>query len=285
MERFLVDQAREHSPDFVAKTAKHAVAVLDPDGTLPSEKDQQRLRGLSFSLHPDGSSDIRGYLTPACTATVLAVLDPLAKPAAADQDTPDPRTAAQRMHDALLDAGTRLLRSDTLPHSGGVPATVLLTMTLTDLETRLGVATTSHGGHLTIPAALRLAADADIIPVVMNDAGGIAAYGRSKRHATKKQRHALAARDGGCSFPGCDTPPEWCDSHHIIHWRDNGWTDLDNLTLVCGFHHREHEKQGWECHMTDGVPLWTPPWWIDTNRTPRRNTAHHTPRYLAAQAA
>ena len=137
---------------------------------------------------------------------MLAVLDPLAKPAAADQDTPDPRTAAQRMHDALLDAGTRLLRSDTLPHSGGVPATVLLTMTLTDLETRLGVATTSHGGHLTIPAALQLAADADIIPVIMNDAGGIAAYGRSKRHATKKQRHALAARDGGCSFPGCDTP-------------------------------------------------------------------------------
>ena len=160
------------------------------------------------------------------------------------------------------------------PHSGGVPATVLLTMTLTDLETRLGVATTSHGGHLTIPAALRLAADADIIPVVMNDAGGIAAYGRSKRHATKKQRHALAARDGGCSFPGCDTPPEWCDSHHIIHWRDNGWTDLDNLTLLCGFHHREHEKQGWECHMSDGVPLWTPPWWIDTQQTP---TPQHRP--------
>ena len=37
------------------------------------------------------------------------------------------------------------------------------------LETRLGTATTSHGGTMTVSAALRLAADADadIIPVVL----------------------------------------------------------------------------------------------------------------------
>ncbi len=38
---------------------------------------------------------------------------------------PDPRTAGQRRHDALLEAGLRLLRSGTLPDSGGAPVTVL----------------------------------------------------------------------------------------------------------------------------------------------------------------
>ena len=189
------------------------------------------------------------------------------------------------MHDALLDAGQRLLRSDTLPDSGGVPATVLITMTLNQLETRLGVATTSHGGTITIPAALRLAADADVIPVVLADGGGILTYGRAKRHATKHQRRALAARDGGCTFPGCDAPPEWCQAHHIQAWENGGPTNLDNLTLVCGFHHREHRRQGWDCQITDGVPEWLPPWWIDTDRTPQHNHTHHITRFVLPQAA
>ena len=261
LEEFLVDQARDHAPDVLARTARHARAVLDPDGTLASDEDHQRRRGLTLSPRPDGSSDLRGRLTPECAAVVHAVLDPLAKPAsaaAANCDTTtgcaapdtaggstaagdpatnavaDPRSYAHRLHDALLDAGHRLLRSDTLPDSGGVPATVLITMTLNQLETRLGVATTSHGGTITIPAALRLAADADVIPAVLGDGGGILAYGRSKRHATKHQRRALAARDGGCTFPGCDAPPEWCQAHHIQAWENGGPTNLTTSPWSAG---------------------------------------------------
>jgi len=50
-----------------------------------------------------------------------------------------------------------------------------------------------------------------------------------------------------------------------------------NLTLVCGFHHREHRKRGWTSQMTDGIPYWRPPRWLDPNQTPRRNTTHHLP--------
>jgi hypothetical protein len=42
---------------------------------------------------------------------------------------------------------------------------------------------------------------------------------------------ALIAREGGCSFPGCGHPPQWCDRHHIIDWIDGGPTDLENLKL------------------------------------------------------
>jgi hypothetical protein len=283
------------APDQVARIGLHALAVIDPDGTLATDDDHQRLRGLTFTPKLDGSSTIGGRLTPECTAVALAVLDPLAKPkpaapvtpaadGTATEETPDPRTYTQRMHDALLDAGNRLLAAGTLPDSGGVPATVLMTMTLEQLETRLGAATTGHGGLLSIPAALKLAADAEIIPTVLGHGGGILAYGRVNRHATPAQRRALAARDKGCSFPGCDAPPGWSETHHVIHWEHGGPSDLTNLTLLCGFHHREHQKMGWECQITDGVPEWLPPWWIDPERTPQHNRAHHIADYLLPDA-
>jgi hypothetical protein len=59
--------------------------------------------------------------------------------------------------------------------------------------------------------------------------------------------------------------------HHIIAWKDGGPTDLTNLTLLCGPHHREFERKGWTCQIRDGLPWWTPPPWIDPDQTPRQN--------------
>ena len=84
-------------------------------------------------------------------------------------------------------------------------------------------------------------------------------------------------RDHGCSFPGCDTPPAWTQAHHITPWADGGLTNLDNLTLICGFHHREFERQGWACHQDHGVPWWTPPTSYDPDQTPIQNKVHHHP--------
>jgi Domain of unknown function (DUF222)/HNH endonuclease len=168
-----------------------------------------------------------------------------------------------------------LLRSGALPDCGGAPATVLVTLTADQLQARTGLATAGHGGLVSIPEALRIAAEADIIPVVVGDAGGVLGYGLTRRVASIGQRRALAARDRGCSFPSCDRPPDWCESHHVTPWVDGGPTDVGNLTLLCGFHHREHHKRGWAARMRDGLPEWIPPRWIDQTQTPRRNTTHH----------
>ncbi len=72
----------------------------------------------------------------------------------------------------------------------------------------------------------------------------------------------------------CDRPPEWTQAHHVVHWVDGGATDLENMTLLCGFHHREFERCGWAVTMIDGIPNWIPPPWIDPDRTLRRNTMH-----------
>ena len=276
VEAALTGHAQRLDPDQLGKAARRLLACLDPDGTQPDDADHARRRDLTLTRLSDGSARLTGYLTPGCTAVTEAWLDALAAPVPAADGEPDRRTAGQRRHDALEDLGRRALRGGELPDSGGTPATVLLTMTLADLESRAGVATTSHGGLITVPQALRLAGEADLIPVVLTDTGGILAHGRSRRVASSGQRLALAARDGGCSFPSCDRPPAWTQAHHVIPWIDGGPTDLDNLTLVCGFHHREFAKRGWACHITDGGPHWIPPAWLDPDRTPRRNTAHDT---------
>ncbi len=55
---------------------------------------------------------------------------------------------------------------------------------------------------------------------------------------------------------------------------DDGETDIDNLILICGLHHREFQRRGWRVIMTDGTPEWIPPPHIDPDQKPIRNTMH-----------
>ena len=252
---------------MLARIGRHLLERINPDGTMSDDALHERRRHATLTANHDGSGMLKAHLTPAALAQWQAVLDPLAAPRPSDMDGPDPRSPGQRLHDALTDAAARLLSSDELPPSGGTPATVLLTMTLDQLESRTGLVTTAHGGTLSVTEALRLASQANVLPVVL-DSIGILAYGLSRRTASVGQRLALAARDKGCCFPGCDAPPGWTQVHHIIEWFKGGRTDLDNECLLCGFHHREHEKRGWRVIMADGQPYWIPPPWIDPAQTP-----------------
>ena len=225
-----------------------------------------------MTANRDGCGDRHAHLTPDTLATVQAALLPLAAPRPCGQSR-DERTAPQRLHDAIDTAAGLLLRCGQLPASGGTPATILLTITLDQLESRTGLVSTGHGGQLTVTQALRLAGEADVIPIMVDDRAGIVGYGRSRRIATTAQRRALAARDGGCVFPGCDHPPDWTEAHHITP-RDRGArTDLHNLALLCD-HHHDHQRAGWRIVMRNGTPCAIPPPWIDPHQTPVRNTIH-----------
>ena len=73
-------------------------------------------------------------------------------------------------------------------------------------------------------------------------------------------RTALVARDKGCTFPGCDRPPEWTDGHHVDHWADLGPTELPNLVSLCRRHHRFVHEKGWHVRVEDaGTVVITPP--------------------------
>jgi hypothetical protein len=189
---------------------------------------------------------------------------------------PDLRSAAQRRHDAMLDAAYRLLNSGTLPAAGGTPVTVMVKTTAADLTSEHGVATTGHGDLISIRQLMAMASEAAIVSLLCGQDGEVLNLGRTQRLATKQQRLALFARDGGCCFPGCDRPAAWSEAHHIIAWIRGGRTDLANLCLLCRFHHRHFEQHGWVVYTApDGRPEWLPPPWIDPLRIPVRNIAHH----------
>ena len=58
-------------------------------------------------------------------------------------------------------------------------------------------------------------------------------------------------------------------------WQDGGRTDVENLALLCDFHHDHHQRQGWNLVMIDGHPCAIPPTWVDPLRRPIRNTMHN----------
>ncbi len=279
-DELLARYATTFGPKELRGLAQQVVDRIDPDGTVPDDQLQQDRRHLAFRQTRDGMVLVEGRLTGPVGAKLRAVLDPLAKPRVESVtlddgrvvDQPDPRHHGQRTHDALEEVCDRLLRSGTLPDSGGTPATVIVTINEADLAAQARWGVTSDGTILSADAVRDLADEAEVYPSVVTPTGVVLRMGRRRRLATPGQTVALIARDGGCSFPGCDRPPEWCERHHVIAWADGGATDLDNLTLLCAYHHHQFAGRGWTCRMIDGLPTWTPPRWVDPDQKPLRNT-------------
>ncbi|TMS51786.1 HNH endonuclease signature motif containing protein [Mycobacterium sp. DBP42] len=65
--------------------------------------------------------------------------------------------------------------------------------------------------------------------------------GRTTRTISRRLRRALEHRDRCCAVPGCGAT-RGLHAHHLVHWEDGGRTDLDNLVLVCPYHHRAHHR-------------------------------------------
>lgn len=303
-EECLVAEAARFEPAVVARLGRRILDHIDPDGTLRDHAWKHRIRTASLTRHHDGTGSLRATLTPEALETWQAVLDPLARPQPTGPEGPDPRTPGQRLHDGLHDAGTRLLDSGSLPASGGTPATIVIHVTKAQYDAQRaarhdasipgaaarasaspGLAETGHGNLVPVPAAFAMADQAAVCTVLSDGRDVPLRLARASRIATPGQTIALAARDRGCTFPGCDRPAAWSQRHHVVPWYAGGHTDLDNLALVCGYHHRTFEARGWACVMQNGNPHWIPPAWIDPQRRPIRNHLHGTPHSRAGPDA
>ena len=203
LQHSLLEQAHSTNPLQLGQVARAMAYLLDQDGILVEEHERHRRRDLRIKRRSDGSAHLDGELTAICAEALLTTLDPLAKPAPAQDGAKDPRTAGQRLHDALLDAALIALRCQKLPDCGGVAATILITMTDEQFDTRSGLATTGHGAQISDSEALTLFGDARIMPVVLGKSREITAHGCTRHIFSEGQRLAMIARDQGCSFPGC----------------------------------------------------------------------------------
>jgi 5-methylcytosine-specific restriction protein A len=178
-------------------------------------------------LNVDALTD--GLLTTAIDANSSITRSLLTTP---DEPERDPETVDRRPVEQRRIDGLRLLVKKALKMDdgqvGGTAVTMLVSISEEALRSGLGMAQLPDCGT-EIPAAIAriLAADAEIIPVVLGGRSQPLDLGMGRRYFSEAQRRAMAVRDGGCVGPGCDAPPSWCDGAHI---RPAGYgsTSLDN---------------------------------------------------------
>jgi Domain of unknown function (DUF222)/HNH endonuclease len=93
------------------------------------------------------------------------------------------------------------------------------------------------GPALTAATIQMLACDGRIRLSVDGPDGRTLDLGRRRRRPTNRQLVALWRRDRGCAVPGCGRA-RFLHAHHVRPWASGGKTNLDNLLLLCGEHHR-----------------------------------------------
>ena len=281
----LLGHATSTEPERFRKVARHLEVVLDPDGCLDEREPSTKMDFTIGSRNTStGLTRIDGHLDDLGVAALRAVIDPLAAPHPGTGGVPDPRPAALRRAQALVDAAGFVLTHGSgthgvLPEQGGQRPHVTVTLDWDVLHHTAGAAVLDSGTTLSVAQTRRLLCDAEVLPAVLGGAGVPLDLGRTARTFPPALRRAIALRDRGCAFPGCDRPPAWTDAHHVKWWvRDLGTTDLNNGVLLCTFHHTEIHRGEWEVRIAaDGHPEFLPPPWIDPHRAPRRNTVHHHP--------
>ncbi|MCU1439711.1 MAG: endonuclease [Rhodoglobus sp.] len=257
----------------LAAQARALRDALDRAGVAEREDQLRERRYLKLHLQSDGMTRLSGLLDPESAALVSDAFDLVTSPrrggprfvdpAAAKRAQAimdDPRTTDQLLHDAFVE----MIRIAGAADTGRIYAqrrpAVSIHVDRAEFEGGVGVAhIEGQTVGVTIATARRLACSAGAVPILFDGEKSID-VGRAQRTYTDRQRTALAARDGGCRFAGCDRPPSWCEAHHADEWvRDQGETSLDNGILLCRFHHLMVHNQGWRIEKRGETYVALPP--------------------------
>lgn len=217
-------------------------------------------RSLTRTPQPNGLVRLVAMLDPDSDAIIAAAYDAATSPRrggprfvdadavdAAERLVRDERTTAQIALDTFVDLVRIGAEADPNRLLGERRHAVQVLVTGRDLVERTGASFFRDlDGAQPLETADRHACDAGIQLVTFDaDPRRPLDVGRTQRLYTAKQRLALAARDGGCRFPGCDRPPSWCEAHHSTPYSRDGRTDLDDGILLCRHHHMLIHDNGW----------------------------------------
>ncbi len=121
-----------------------------------------------------------------------------------------------------------------------------LTVTLEDFLAGRGGYDTETGDAVSAEMISGLACEAEVHRVVLNTHGAVLSYGRATRVVPPDLRTAIAIRDQGCRWPGCDRPAWATEIHHIVAWQHGGATDDTNLVTLCSKHHHLLHRDDWD---------------------------------------
>jgi hypothetical protein len=296
------ESTRRFTVDELGRLATRIREHLDPDGAEPRDAVKQSLRGFSYpKVGADGMARGRYALPPLQLGAFLAAVDSILSPRTADPDAPagdagdtdvggepdaregshahdyvvvDARTSEQKLLDAVMALIEMAVASPVASRLNGSAPTVNVHVSVADLDEGRGVGWID-GSTEPVPMTTveMLGCDADVVVTLFAEGGGVLNQGKTQRLASRRQRRALAARDGGCVIPGCRVPPSRCQAHHVVPWVSKdflpGRTDVDNLALLCSFHHATIHTSAWKLVMIEGKPHVRGPGW-EGRRSPAR---------------
>jgi len=104
------------------------------------------------------------------------------------------------------------------------------------------------GTRISAEVFRRVSCDGELVGVTTDESSAVLDIGRKTRVVPTAIRRALWLRDRGCRFPMCSNR-HFVHAHHVHHWVHGGRTSLDNLVLLCGFHHRLLHEGGYEMSL------------------------------------
>jgi hypothetical protein len=280
----LVASARELTVEKLAAKARQVRDELDEEGIADRERELREKRYLYLIPQRDGMTKLVGLLDPESAAELTVVIDAATSPRRGGPRFVDPREKAreQRLLDderttpqIALDALITLVKIGVAGPSdafiGARKPGVRLIVSDRDLGRRRGpVVIEGQTVAASVETAERHACEGGFTPIMFDENGlSVINVGRKQRYFTPRQREALAARDGGCRFPGCDRPPAWCEAHHIVEWeKGHGLTNLADGILLCKYHHLLVHNNGWQVIRRGTDYFVVPPASIDRLQRP-----------------
>jgi hypothetical protein len=245
---------------------------------------QQTKRRVFWHEREDGMIDFRARLPKDEAAVLLAAIraakdqfgppPPKPDPCSAVEQESSPGVPASSTADALLDVARGFLKTAPEDRSGEDRTLVVVHVSADNLsrtapdvpagtsQPDAAVCQIEGVGSVEAATAQRLACDSALLGAVVDKHGKVLALGRTRRLVSKAQRRALLIRDRMCRYPGCHQTRH-LKAHHVISWIHGGGTDLDNLILLCQWHHTAvHEGGisitraggGWAFTKPDGQP-------------------------------
>lgn len=146
----------------------------------------------------------------------------------------------ERRADALFALASARVAADPDPDR----ATVVVHADLEGLLSGTGGCEVEGGPVIHPETARRLACNARTQTIVEDRSGHVHHVGALKREPSAWMLRQVRHRDKGCVFPACGTT-RFTEAHHIRFWSNGGATDLENLALICSFHHRLVHELGW----------------------------------------
>jgi hypothetical protein len=227
--------------------------TVDPIEEVRADDDA---RSLSWWYEDDRRLHLEGLLPSEQGAQVVRALERLADRLPSDPEAERAYTLDQRRADALVALSSQAISDD--PDSAR--ARVNLHVDLAALVARDGSGTIECGGVVHPAVASMLCCDSIVQAIVHGDGGHTVGIGQAARTVPEWLYRQLRERDGGCTFPGCHHS-RYVRAHHIWWWEWGGPTDLDNLVLVCDFHHKLIHLHGWRVELGKraGVVYWFRP--------------------------